>query len=155
MSEPVIENAKQEDLPAILQLQKLCFREAAERYNDFSIPPLAQTLAGLEDDFRRCVILKLETESGIIGSVRAFAQDELVHIGRLIVHPDFQNHGLGKRLMREIEKRFPRARRFELFTGVKDEKNIHFYTRLGYRVYGEKRKDNLIFLEKVKTEAHG
>ncbi len=151
MNEPTIENAASEDLPEILALQKLCYRENAERYGDFTIPPLTQTLGGIEDDFKRCVILKIESESGIIGSVRAHEQDGSVHIGRLIVHPDFQNQGLGKRLMREIENRFPRIRRFELFTGVNDEKNICFYTKLGYRKIGEKPKEHLIFLEKLKT----
>jgi ribosomal protein S18 acetylase RimI-like enzyme len=151
MNEPKIEDASLRDLQAILDLQKLCYRENAERYDDFTIPPMTQTLEGMEDDFNRCVILKIETELGIIGSVRGCKQDGSVLIGRLIVHPDFQNNGLGKRLMREIENRFPRARRFELFTGVKDEKNIHFYTKLGYKKFGEKPEAHLIFLEKLKT----
>lgn len=149
MNDTIIDDADAIDLPAILELQKLCYRENAERYDDFSIAPFIQTLAGLEDDFKRCVILKLEAGFIIIGSVRAFEKDGSVHIGRLIVHPDFQNQGLGTRLMREIENRFPRARRFELFTGIKDEKNIHLYEKLGYKKIDEKPKEHLVFLEKV------
>ncbi len=56
-------------------------------------------------------------------------------IGRLFVHPDFQNRGIGSQLVRTIEKSFPHADRFELFTGDKSEKNISLYTKLGYREF--------------------
>lgn len=42
--------ARIEDLPEVLKLQKLCYKENALRYNDFKIPPLTQTLDELEKD---------------------------------------------------------------------------------------------------------
>ena len=35
-------------------------------------------------------------------------------VGQPIVHPDFQNRGMGIRLLNEIEQTFSRASRFEL-----------------------------------------
>jgi len=53
----------------------------------------------------------------------------------IIVHPDFQNHGIGKRLVLEIEKEFPDAKQFLLCTGYKSFKNIKlFLARLSYPV---------------------
>jgi GNAT superfamily N-acetyltransferase len=74
-------------------------------------------------------------------------------IGKLIVHPDFQNQGIGTRLMNEIEKRFDQAERYELFTGYKSERNLHLYRKLGYKPFRSERatdKVTLTFLEKRK-----
>ena len=95
-----VEKAGRSDLPEILELQKLCYREAGERYGDFSIPPLTQTLEGIENDYNRGPVLKLETDERVIGSIRAYEESGTVFIGRVIVHPNFQNRGLGKSLMR-------------------------------------------------------
>lgn len=58
------------------------------------------------------------------------------------------------RLMNEMEKKFHNVERFELFTGYKDEKNIYFYNKLGYRIFKEEflgDKVKLVFFEK-KTQ---
>jgi Acetyltransferases len=147
-----IKNAELIDLLSILELQKLCYQENAERYNDYKIGPLVQTIYDLKEEFKNSIILKVEDDSKIIGSVRAFEKNKSCYIGRIIVHPDYQNKGIGKKLMVEIENRFPKCVRFELFTGFKDQKNIYFYQKLGYWIFKiEKVTDNLdlIYLEKV------
>jgi ribosomal protein S18 acetylase RimI-like enzyme len=147
-----VENAELIDLPSILELQKLCYQENAERYNDYTIGPLVQTIDNLKEEYKNGIILKVEDDSKIIGSVRAFEKNKTCYIGRVIVHPDYQNKGIGKKLMAEIENRFSKSARFELFTGFKDQKNIYFYQKLGYRIFKTKKvTDNLdlIYLEKV------
>jgi len=52
-----IRPAGRADLPKILALQKLAYRQEAEIYNDYSIPPLTQTLNQLEEEFISKVIL--------------------------------------------------------------------------------------------------
>ncbi|MGD0338390.1 MAG: GNAT family N-acetyltransferase [Bacteroidota bacterium] len=148
-----IGNAIFNDLPSILELQKLCYRENAERYNDYQIPPMTQTIKDLEDEFNHNVILKAEDQSKIIGSLRAYEKNRICYIGRVIVHPDYQNKGIGTKLMIEIERRFPDVSKYELFTGYKDEKNIYFYGKLGYKIFKEENlgdKIKLVFLEKIR-----
>jgi ribosomal protein S18 acetylase RimI-like enzyme len=130
-----IEPAVVEDAPAILTLQRLCYRSEAAIYNDYTIPPLTQTLEELRSEFGSHVFLKALDNGGIIGSVRARKEQDTCAIGRLIVHPDFQNRGIGTGLMRSIEGRFPGAARFELFTGDKSIRNIELYSALGYREF--------------------
>lgn len=148
----VIERALVSDAEKILLLQKLAFRSEAEFYADYSIEPLHQSLADLEEQFADHVVLKAVAGGRIIGSVRALVRGGTCIIGKLIVHPDWQNRGLGKRLMGEIEKYFATVRRFELCTGYKSTKNIRLYESLGFRSFKMKPVSenlSLVFMEKV------
>ena len=46
----IIEQASAEDAAEILALQKLAYRSEAELYDDYTIPPLTQTLEEMHDD---------------------------------------------------------------------------------------------------------
>jgi ribosomal protein S18 acetylase RimI-like enzyme len=147
-----IEKAAFEDLQKILNLQKLSFLSEAKLLNNFSIKPLMQTQEELENEFAKSIILKLEDESKeIIGSVRAYEEGGRVYVDKLIVHPDYQNRGIGTSLLNAIEIFFKDSV-FELFTSSKSEKNIRLYERSGYREFKrEKAVDGveLVFMEKI------
>ena len=149
----IIEQALERDLLDILELQKLAYQSEAEIYNDYSIPPLTQTLDEIKEDFTFQVFLKAVLKNKIIGSVRAYKEEDTLYIGRLIVHPDFQNQGIGTKLLKEIEAKFNDVKRFELFTGYKSKKNLYLYRKSGYSIFkSEKRSENLTldYLEKNK-----
>jgi len=130
---PVISRAASKDAPAILALQRLSYQSEAAIYDDYAIAPLTETLAELEADIKRIVVLKAEAGDRLVGSVRGRLADHTILVGRLAVAPDCQNLGLGRRLMSAIEEFFPQAVRCELFTGYKSEKNLTLHTKLGYR----------------------
>ena len=86
----------------------------------------------------------------IIGSIRAYEENNRVYIGKLMVHPDYQNKGIGKDLLKTIETLFPN-KTFELFTSSKSKKNLYIYKKNGYKEFKrQKTPDNIeiIFLEK-------
>ena len=87
----------------------------------------------------------------ITGSVRGYLKDGICHIGRVIVHPEFQNRGLGSQLMKAIENCFSQAKGYELFTGEKSARNLYFYQKLGYRIVRTERPEGrvpMVYLEK-------
>jgi len=122
------------DAGEILALQKLAYQKEAARHNDFSTPPLHQTLSEIRAQFSEFIFLKATIVDSIIGSVRARLADDTCYIGRLIVHPNFQNQGTCKKLMIKI-KAVQAAHRFELFTGYLSEKNLYLSQKLGYREF--------------------
>ena len=158
-----IDEADIDDAKEILRLQKKAYISEAEIINDFTIQPLTQTLDEIIEEVKNQFVLKAFVTDGkniedrqkngrIIGSVRGYQKDDTCYIGKLIVNPEYQNVGLGKELINLIEKRFKEALRFELFTGEKSEKNIRFYTRLGYKFIKTEKiseKLNLVFMEKI------
>lgn len=148
--------AEPEDAGEILELQRIAYQSEAKLNDDFTIPPLTQTLSEIKAEFHTRTFLKAVRNGKIIGSVRAFADSGTCHIGRLIVQPEFQGQGIGTRMMEKIEAAFPDVVRFELFTGIKSVHNIRLYKRLGYREYREmdiSPKVRLVFLEKISINS--
>jgi len=147
----IITRSELEDAEAIVALQKLAYESEALIYDDFTIPPLTQTLENLQSEFNTKTILKAVADGRIVGSVRAYQMNHTCYVERLIVHPDFQGRGIGTRLMNEIEEQFATTSRLELFTGHKSEKNIRLYSKLGYKIFKrEPVTDRLtfVFMEK-------
>jgi ribosomal protein S18 acetylase RimI-like enzyme len=146
-----VERATVLDAEEILALQKLAYLSEAEIYNDFNIPPLLQTLESIKKDFENQFFLKAIMDGRIIGSVMAHTKEGTCYIGRLIVHPDLQNQGVGKNLMNEIEKIFNHCKRFELFTGDRSERNLYLYQKLGYKIFKTAKitdQTTIVYLEK-------
>jgi ribosomal protein S18 acetylase RimI-like enzyme len=127
-----IERAVRSDMAAVLHLQRLAFRSEAERYDDPALPPLTETLPELYAVWARMPVLKATVDGRLVGSVRGYAEAGTCHIGRLAVHPAFQDRGIGTRLMQAIEAQFSSAQRFEVFTGHRSTKSLHLYRKLGY-----------------------
>lgn len=146
-----IKKAEKEDLQEILDLQYMAYQSEARLFNNPDIPPLKQTLADVENEYQKGVILKaLDENDIIIGSVRAYSDNGTAYIGKLMVHPQKQHQGIGTKLLLEIEKEYP-GQRYELFTSTKSQKNIALYERLGYRSFAQKQITNelrFVYLEK-------
>jgi ribosomal protein S18 acetylase RimI-like enzyme len=151
----IITPAQLADTPLILELQKLAYHSEAVLNDDFTIPPLTQTLPELEADFQQQVYLKAVLDGTIVGAVRGYERDGACYIGRLIVQPDCQNRGIGTQLMNAIERRFNTVQRYELFTSENSARNLYLYQKLGYRPFRTARlseKVNLIYLEKIAIQ---
>jgi len=149
-----IEQATIDDAQEILILQKLAYTSEAEIYNDFTIPPLHQTLDEIKSEFADQLFLKFCADGRITGSVRAYVKEGTCYIGKLIVHPECQNQGIGTKLLEEIENTFNHITRYELFTGHKSQKNLYLYEKNGYRIF--KRQEvtddlTIVFMEKYRN----
>ena len=135
-------------------MQIHAYLSEAEIYNDYSIPPLIQTLKEIREEFSQQVFLNAIEEGEIVGSVRAYLEKGTAYIGRLTVKSDFQNKGVGTKLMQAIEEHFRMADRYELFTGHRSARNLYLYRKLGYRPSSIQVVNDLIilvFLEKYRN----
>ncbi len=149
----IYQRAEKSDAPELLALQKIAYQSEAELYGDDSLPALQQRLDELEGDFdrpvpptalgtkaegeaeERMVFLKAVVNGKIIGSVRGYRADGTAHISRMMVHPYFRRRGIGRRLLEEIEKAFPKARRFEAKTGDRNKRNLFQLSKRGYQAF--------------------
>ena len=148
-----ITTSDKSDAAEILGLQRIAYQSEAEIYNDFSIQPLTQTLEQVAAEFDGTVILKAVVDGKIIGSVRAYEKDNTAYVGKLMVLPEYQNQGVGKRLLSAIEATF-QGKRFELFTGFRSEKNMAVYHKSGYRVFKTEEITpdlTFVYMEKMQS----
>ncbi|MEA4863331.1 MAG: GNAT family N-acetyltransferase [Victivallaceae bacterium] len=136
------------DLPEILALQKRAFMEVARAIGKFELPALRQTEPEIAGEYDAGVILKCTAEDGrIVGSVRGRLDAEnICRVGKLIVDPECQGHGIGGALMVEIEKYFPACAGFALFTSEETPHTFRLYTKLGYKVVGKKEMGGTVML---------
>ncbi|MDR1679242.1 MAG: GNAT family N-acetyltransferase [Prevotellaceae bacterium] len=147
-----VQKALYEDLPDILNLQKLAFRSEAELYGCLSIEQMTQTTDSILSDFQNYTFWKAVFESKIVGSVKAYSENGICSVARLIVNPEFQNKGIAKQLMAAVEDEFPTAKIFKLFTGHKSFKNIALYQSIGYRITTLSPSDDIPDLVIVEME---
>ncbi len=129
------------DLEEILRLQKQAFITEAESHGNYDIEPLRQTYESILSDFDTCLFLKAVSGGKIIGSVKYKVLDDRVWIGKLIVDPGYRRRGLGRRLLAEVEKANPDAKKFQLFTAASSTHNIHLYESVGYKVCRQYQDD--------------
>lgn len=150
--EYLITKAQKNDLEEILKLQYLAYQSEAALFGNKDIPPLTQTLDEVIEEYNEGLVLKMTDGSGvIIGSVRAKEKDGTVYIGKLMVRPDHQKKGFGKRLLLEVEQYYP-GKRYELFTSTRSKDNIRLYESAGYREFDRKAVDDeliFVYMEKV------
>lgn len=147
--------AVEEDAQTILDIQKVAYISEAEAYNNYQIAPLTETLDQSRADFQTKTILKAILNDKIVGSVRGREEKGICFVERLMVHPDYQKQGIGKKLMMELEEYFPSCDRFDLYTGSESSGNIRLYESLGYQQYRiEMIRENIefVFLEKMNDK---
>lgn len=150
----VILKADYKDLPAILAIQKSAFQEEAKFYNDYQIPPLTQSIDEIQNDYQDHLFLKAMSQGQIVGSVKLREQNSSCWLGRLIVSPEFQNRGIGRKLLAEAEAQITTAKELILFTGSQSTKNISLYESVGYKKieeYADENNPDLIMVKMVKS----
>ena len=85
-----------EDAKEILYLRKSAYRSEAERYQDYNISPLTQTIEGGRGQFEEHVFLKAVFGGKIVGTVRAYKKEGTCYIGRLAADSGTQGSRCGR-----------------------------------------------------------
>ncbi len=145
------EKAVPADAEELLRLQKCAYQSEAEIYNDFTIPPLIQTLEELRKDFCSSNFYVVRENNSIAASINLRIDGYTGYVGRVVVTPEKQGKGIGSFLMDEVEKQFSGLKRLELFTGHLSVRNLAIYSHKGYKEFrSEIVTQNLkfIYLEK-------
>jgi predicted N-acetyltransferase YhbS len=126
-----IRPATEQDFPAILDIQRIAFGEYAGIYKASGWT--TETLENLRRDAEEKKILVAEWDGAVVGSVRFWTVGGVCVIRLLSVHPDHQGKGIGKALMREVEKLVTDAHKLYVCTMLRTSRNIAMFLNLGYR----------------------
>src|SRR5581483_736591 len=126
-----IRSADEEDFPAILAVQRDAFSEYEGTYRTSGWT--TETLEDVKRDAREKRILVAEWDGKVVGSVRFWTVGGVCVIRLLSVSPAYQGRGIGKALMREIEKVVTDAHKFYVCTMLRTSRNVALFLNLGYR----------------------
>jgi tRNA (guanine37-N1)-methyltransferase len=126
--------AVQADAPELWTLQRACWVGEAQANDTLDIPPLVEDLSDVMEGIRDWQTWVTRAESRLVASVRGRLVGSTWHVGRLMVAPDLQGRGIGRRLLEFIEAQAPeQAQRYELLTGARSVDNLRMYKKAGYR----------------------
>lgn len=146
-----MELATRDDMPELLELQLKAYAPDFGSLDWTDDSPLLETLEHLCQEFRRCTIYKVQnTEGQIIGSIRGNVANGSLWMGRLMVHPDFQGHGIGRFMFCEIQRLMPHRRAW-FWACQQMAKTYNFYLRQGFQptaILNENPKLTWILMEK-------
>lgn len=141
------------DIAEFTEIAIQSFEEDKIMYGDY--PPLIDienhTLRFIHEGYT----YKILKNGKLIGGTVIF-NDQNGHytLGAIFIHPSYQNQGIGQKIMRLIEGKYPDAKSWFLDTPYLSFRNHHFYEKIGYKKTGEeipdKEKDFKLFLyEKI------
>jgi ribosomal protein S18 acetylase RimI-like enzyme len=83
---------------------------------------------------------------GIIVYEKGYRHMEL---GRIWIHPDYQDQGIGKQAIQFLEETYPEVKLWELDTPAWNKRNIHFYQKMGYELTGTEGPGGLCFAKQM------
>jgi tRNA (guanine37-N1)-methyltransferase len=132
----VLRPARPADAAEILVLQRCSWLPEGLNTPQVQVPALVETLEDVREwlgSWRTWVVRDV-ISSRLVAGVRARAVGTDWEIGRLMVAPDLQGRGIGRRLLGYAESQAPpEAARCYLETGLESTRNQRLYRKAGYR----------------------
>lgn len=151
-----IVKAEAEDAVALTQISKRAFENdinygAAE----VSGPPGYDSVESTIECISSQIYYKILAGSRIIGGIYlAYGGGRNVWLSRIFIDPEYQNKGIGTKVMSLVEELHPGIKRWILTTPSTNRRNHHFYEKLGYEKIAE--KDNqYIYIKRDKFSFGG
>ena len=131
-----IEPATRNDVPELLELQYKAFAPVARKLQFAAIPQMTATIDDAYAHFDSHTTLKKVSDGRIVGSVSGKKDGGSLYIGRLMVSPDCQRQGIGRKLLHHLESMFPCTREW-LCSYRDDDVTCGFYSSEGFRKYDD------------------
>ena len=115
------------------------------KYHDYDVNPAMESVEVIKAKIDRAnttaYIFQLNDIN--VGWVRVMEFGEMTYkISALSVLPEYQNRGIAKEALKQIESYYPNASKWILDTIFQEKGNCHLYEKLGYVKVGELRLIN-------------
>ncbi len=126
-----INRACEADASDLIEARNKSFYDDYVKFGDcpgYNIP-----LEDMIEKIRNFTVFKVMYEGRIIGDISVNKLGEGYYwIGCLQIIPEYQNKGLGSKVLSYIDTQFPDVKRWGLDTPVQNERNCRFYEKMGF-----------------------
>lgn len=78
------EEGTPKEVQEILDLQKQAYQSESEIYNDYTIPPLTQSLSEIEKDFKDPYFFVVKDKDRIVGRIKVKVHDNIARINHTL-----------------------------------------------------------------------
>jgi ribosomal protein S18 acetylase RimI-like enzyme len=131
--------AIQDDAEELVTLRIAAMQESLERIGRFSPEQArARFLESFQPEHTRHIVV----DGQRIGFVMIRPDDGGLYLDHLYIHPDFQNRGLGSRVLRMILKEADEANLSVKVGALKESDSNRFYIAHGFKLIEEGEWDN-------------
>ncbi len=150
-----IDRAVSSDAGEVMTVQRAAYVSEAQLYDNPHLSALWEPLEDVRAAIESEVVLVAREGQRIVGAVRGRIEGPVCHVGRLVVAPDQQGRGIGRRLLLAVEEHAPPSvRRFALYTGDRSAANLGLYRKLGYEQTREERVADTLSLIHLEKAVH-
>lgn len=130
---------EKQDVPKLYEMALRAFQPDYEKYGVY--PPLLKTEK--KKFFPPLMFGKVILADGKeIGGAFVVGMGEKGEVGTIFIDPEQQKKGYGRQIMMEIEKQYPKVKRWKLDTPSENYHLHRFYESLGYVKTGEIKDPN-------------
>ncbi|MET3658650.1 GNAT family N-acetyltransferase [Sporosarcina psychrophila] len=142
-----IKRTKEVEAQRLLEIQTEAFAEDLKRYEDYDTNPVNESIERLLRKIEAFFHYTIWLGDEIIGGadVRDLKENKY-RLNRIFLSNEYQNKGLGSKIMELIESEFPSAIEWGLDTPYLNTRNHHFYEKLGYKKVGQHQITEKLFL---------
>tara|TARA_Y100000590_G_C15136973_1_gene794689 strand:- start:92 stop:523 length:432 start_codon:yes stop_codon:yes gene_type:complete len=114
--------------------KKIQFEEILDLYNAVGWEAYTQNPESLERAFSNSTyVIIARVDECVVGLARSISDEVSIHyLQDILVHPEFQKKGIGRKLLNLMLERFENVRTHMILTDD-EEKQLKFYESLGYK----------------------
>lgn len=128
-----IKKTKLDEIEELVAIQKEVFTEDYAIYEDHDSTPVNETTEKLIENIKRFFHYTIWLDNYIIGAIDIRPlDDKRLRLSKLFLRTEYQNKGLGSKIIQLMESEFPLIRDWSLYTPYLNKRNHHFYEKLGY-----------------------
>lgn len=130
--------SKYEEADQLLKLQKEAFHSDLIKYKDFHLSPAAESWENFVIRMLTSSHFSIYVNDRIAGGICVVKRAKNHnYLYRIFLGSEYQNYGLGSKILPQLEHRYPEVKKWSLDTPKDNQRNRHFYEKLGYQKTGE------------------
>ncbi|MBU5299213.1 GNAT family N-acetyltransferase [Clostridium sporogenes] len=132
----IVKMATEEDAADLIEVQNKAFLSDYLLYGE--CPGYNKTNESMKKSIKQCHTFKIMDENTFIGDVIVrYNGNNNYYLGALCVIPEYENRGIGQKVMSFIFDYFVDAKHWSLETPADKKRNHHFYKKLGFNITKE------------------
>jgi ribosomal protein S18 acetylase RimI-like enzyme len=139
--------SKHAEANELLKIQKEAFHSDLIKYKDYHTSPATESLDYFFFRMQNSLHYSIFVDGRLAGGICLVKQaKDHNYLYRIFLGSEFQNKGLGSKILQELERQFPKVKKWSLDTPNDNRRNRHFYEKFGYKKTGEQQINEYLTL---------